>query len=142
MSHLPAPRWLGGGLAPAALLAAAAVATPAISQTLGQAPATDFAWVRWLGALALCLALAVGGALALRARLGGARAPMSPALLGLWLKGSNPPPRRLRVIEAVRASPTLEVCLLACDGREYLVAATPHGAIQLSPGPQTDGRTS
>jgi hypothetical protein len=105
---------------------------PAWAQRLGQAPDADFAWLRWLLALGLCLGLAAAGALALRARMGVGRPAVSNPL-SLWLKATAPGSRRLRVLETVRATPTLEVCLLACDGREYLVAATPHSVVQLSP---------
>lgn len=123
----------GGVLATLVLLAGA---TPVLAQRLGQAPEADFAWVRWLGALLLCLALAIAGALALRARLGvQGRPSTSLRSLTAWFKVSAAAPRRVRVIESVRASPTLELCLLSLDGQEYLVAATPHGAIQLAPPP-------
>ena len=42
------------------------------------------------------------------------------------------PPARLRPIQTLRLSPHLDVCLFACDGKEYLVAATPQGAVVLS----------
>jgi len=126
-----ARRRAGGALATLAWLAGA---TPVLAQRLGQAPEADFAWVRWLGALLLCLALAIAGALALRARLGvqGRPSPFQWSLAA-WFRAAGSAPRRVRVIESVRASPTLELCLLSLDGQEYLVAATPHGAIQLTP---------
>jgi len=119
--------------------AAAPVAAP-LAQTLGQAPATGFPWLRWVLALAFCLLLAVGGAFALRAR---GDAPT----LGLrgWsrrLAGRRVAFGRLTVVEAVRASPALEVCLLRCDGRDYLVAVTPQALLQLTPGPSGEPAAS
>lgn len=121
-----------------AALVALAVAGPVAAQRLGQAPEPDFAWIRWLGALALCLALALGGALALRARISAGRPLTSLGLLSAWLRNPAAAPRRVRVIESVRASPTLELCLFSCDGRDYLVAATPQGVVQLAPAPPPD----
>lgn len=123
-----------GSLAALTALGWLAAAGPGLAQRLGQAPEPDFAWVRWLGALVLCLALALGGALALRARMGGTTRPLLlRGPLPAWLKGASAAPRRVRVIETARASPTLEIALFSCDGQDYLVAATPHGAVQLSP---------
>jgi len=123
-----------GSVSALTALAWLTAAGPGLAQRLGQAPEPDFAWVRWLGALVLCLALALGGAFALRARMGVAARPLTlQGPLSAWLKGASTATRRVRVIESVRASPTLEICLFNCDGLDYLVAATPHGAVQLSP---------
>ncbi|MFI4973104.1 MAG: hypothetical protein ACHP84_01035 [Caulobacterales bacterium] len=91
----------------------------AIAQTLGQAAASDVPWLRVGAALAFCLALAVGGAFALRWRLRGGIYP---------LKGSV---RRLQLVETVRLSHQIDVCLLKLDERHILVAAGPHGATLL-----------
>jgi hypothetical protein len=110
------------------------VADPGLAQTLGQAPQPDFSWVRWVAALLLCLLLAAGGAFALRARMGVGGRPLGfQGPLSAWLKGSAATPRRVQVIESVRASPSLELCLFTCDGEDFLVAATPHGVVQLRP---------
>ena len=107
---------------PLLLLAVATLmlAGPACAQTLGRATGPDIAWWRVLAALLLCLALAVGGALALRARLAaGGSIPKAP-----WRFGTSAA-RRLRVVEAIRVGSQTEICLIACDETEYLVAVSP-----------------
>ena len=99
----------------------------AVAQTLGQAPTTHLAWWRVAGSFGLCILLAVGGALALRARL------------GLPMKGLGHPQRRLRLLETIRLSHQIDLCLVACDGREFMVAATPHGATLLGAAPLPAG---
>lgn len=114
-------------------IAALAAAGPACAQTLGQAAGPDVSWWRVLAALLLCLALGVGGAYALRARMGVGTAPQV-----LWRLGSAPA-KRLRIIETVRVGQQVEVCLIACDGREHLIAVSPH-AIEVLPSPaQSEG---
>jgi flagellar biogenesis protein FliO len=106
------------GIAAAALLTAA----PALAQRLGQG--TDGAelpvW-RVLGALAFCLALAVAAAILLKRRLGG---PARPAF------GRA---RRLQLVESLRLSHQIDLCVISCDGAELLLAATPHGATLINP---------
>jgi flagellar biogenesis protein FliO len=119
--------WLASGLP--------ALAAPA------EGASTAAFWWRWLAALAFCLALAIVGALALRARSGGLPTGRLSGLeamarrLGGVFGAAAAGERRLRIVEAVRLSPNLEVCLVRCDGRDYLLAATPGGAVQLLPGP-------
>ena len=80
-------------------------------------------WWRVLGALVLCLLLAVGAAVVLKARLGGGgSAPR-------WLARGEP--SRLRVVERVALGPQSSVALIAVDGREMLVAFGPGGATLL-----------
>jgi flagellar biogenesis protein FliO len=108
-------------------------AGPACAQTLGRAAGPDIAWWRVLAALLLCLVLGVAGAYALRARLGVGTVPQVP-----WRLGSAPA-KRLRIIESVRVGQQVEVCLIACDGREHLIAVSPH-AIEVMPSPgQAEG---
>jgi flagellar biogenesis protein FliO len=73
-----------------------------------------------LGALALCLALAVAAAYVLRRRLGGTM----PAAVGRA--------RRLQLVERLRLSHQTDICLISCDGAEFLVAATPQGAATIA----------
>jgi hypothetical protein len=80
-----------------------------------------------VAALIVSLALAAGGAFALRARLRGAPA---------FLRRSE---RRLVLIESLRLSHQTDVCLMRCDGREFIIAATPHGAILIASGTAGDG---
>jgi len=133
MTFAPARRRLGSA---AALAAGVWAAPPALAQTLTQGAAVDFPWWRWFAALGFCLALAVVGAYALRARVHGRGGAWTlPRSLAGLLGGGATATRRLTVIEALRVSPTLEVCLISCDAQEYLLAATPHGAVQLAPAP-------
>ena len=99
----------------------------AFAQTLGQAPTVHVAWWRVAGSFLLCMMLAVGGALALRARL------------GLPMKVLGKPQRRLRLLETIRLSHQTDLCLVSCDGREFMVAATPHGAVLLGGAPPLAG---
>jgi hypothetical protein len=116
-----------------------AAAAPVTAGVLGQANPPDLFWWRWVAALALCMALAVGGALALRARMPGGKArPIgSGALAGLFARtlGGGAGPRRLRVVETARVNPQLEVSIVRCDDREYVLATTPQGAVLLSQAP-------
>lgn len=129
---------------PAVLLSLFA-APAAFAQTLGQAKDVDVPWWRLLLALLLCLGLAVAGAYALRlrqTRLGLARSiPTTGSKLdanagrnlGLLAKRLfQAPAGRIKLIQSVRVSPQLDVCLLSCDGKEYLIAATPQSAVVLS----------
>lgn len=101
-------------------LAVLASAGPALAQNLGQAASPDVPVWRVLGALVLCLLLAVGAAFALKTRLRGTAPLFSVAAQ-----------RRLQLVETVRLSHQVDVCLLTCDGREIIVAASPHGAVFL-----------
>jgi hypothetical protein len=127
----------------AAGLSAALLATPALAQRLGGAADVDVPWWRLAGALFLCLALAFGGALALRTRLRGAGSvsAVGPKLAlplgalssaGEALRLFKPRAARLRPVQTVRMSPNLDLCLFTYDGKEFLVAATPHGVTVLS----------
>ncbi|MGE5566075.1 MAG: flagellar biosynthetic protein FliO [Parcubacteria group bacterium] len=109
-------------------MAALAAARPVCAQTLGQATGPDVSWWRVLAALLLCLALGVAGAYALRARMGVRNAPQLP-----WRLGSAPT-KRLRIIESARVGQQVDVCLIACDDREHLIAVSPQ-AIQVLPSP-------
>jgi flagellar biogenesis protein FliO len=92
----------------------------ALAQTLGAGGGADVPLWRVVGALILCLALAIGGAFALRIKLRG-------ALPGLGTAG-----RRLRLVESIRLTQQVDVCLLSCDDKEFLIAATPHGALLIA----------
>jgi len=114
----------------AAILALAGIwlAGPAAAQTLANGASPDIPWWRVLGALAFCVALAVGAAFALRARLGG----RLPALVANR-------PRRLELVETLRLSHQVDICLVRCDARDLIVAATPQGAFLISPGAPPQG---
>lgn len=119
-----------------------ATAAPASAQTLGQGADTDIPWLRLTAALLLCLGLAVGGALALRKRLG-VNAPLAvPALEKLMqgLSGANPRnPPRFTDIETRRLSPQVTVSVFRCDGRSFMVTATAQGQLVLVSLDETPG---
>lgn len=107
-------------------LAAAAcawlAAAPAAAQRLGQGTGTEVPIWRVLGALVLCLGLAAAAAVILRRRL---RGP-GPMAFGRA--------RRLQLVEILRLSHQVDLCVVSCDGGEFLVAATPHGAALIKDG--------
>lgn len=113
----------------AAWMAAGEVARAAPLAAEGQLNGPFF-WVRWAGALILCLGLALAAAVAMKARQGrptrGSKWPFMR-----WLADSRSPDRRLRLLETLRVGSHLEVSLLACDDEELLVASTAQGAVLL-----------
>ena len=114
----PGRRLAAVALAGTLLLAAA----PALAQRLGQGTGTEVPVWRVLGALLLCLGLAVAAAYVLRRRLGGGARPVS--------FGRS---RRLQLVESLRLSHQVDLCVVSCDGGEFLIAATPHGATLIDP---------
>jgi len=90
---------------------------------LGQVGDDGVAWWRVAAALIFCLLLAVGGAFALRARLGGGVGARRP----LWLRAAQNP-RRLELIETLRVKPQVDLLIVRCDGRELLLSASAQGA--------------
>lgn len=100
-----------------AALACCAVlaATPAAAQKLGHGGGAEISVWRVAAALLLCLALAVGGAFALRYRQRGEVFPQQRAA------------RRLQVVETIRMRHQVDLALVRCDDREFLVATSPHG---------------
>lgn len=101
------------------------------AQTLGQGPESVVPAWRVAASLAVCLILAVAAAFALRARLRGAGPHAKIDLLGL-LRPHPPSARRLELVETLRLSHQVDVCLLRCEDRRFLVAAGPSGATLLS----------
>ncbi|MDF2385685.1 hypothetical protein JMG10_29740 [Nostoc ellipsosporum NOK] len=93
--------------------APAALAQPG---RLGGGGGLNLSLTRIVMALLLCLMLAALAALALK-RSGG-RIDL-PRLRGLV--AALPAQRRVEVLETRRASQYADICLLRCDGREYLV---------------------
>lgn len=114
---------------------AVASASPALAQTLGQGSPPEISWWRIAAALLLCILLAGGAALALHARMTGKLPNLKGVRLTLPSLGGAPiarlfsagGERRLKSIETIRVSPFADVCLFTCDGKTYLVAATPQG---------------
>jgi flagellar biogenesis protein FliO len=113
-----------------------AEALPADAQVLGQGGDDPVSMWRVAAALLLCILLAVGGAFALRMRMGADAFVLAPQ--------RN---RRLKLVEVLRLSPQSMLCIVDCDGRELLVMASPAGAELLDrlpprethPVRQTDG---
>jgi flagellar biogenesis protein FliO len=105
----------------ATTLACALTPGLAMAQKLGQAPDTDVAWWRVVAALGLCLALAVAAAFALRTRMRGVVRPVA---------GGGA--RQIQLMESLRLSHQVDVCLLRCADQRVLVATSPHGVVLLS----------
>jgi flagellar biogenesis protein FliO len=111
------PLMLRTSIAATALMAGA----PALAQRLGQGTGGEVPVWRVLGALAFCLALAIGAAFLLRRRLGGP------------VRATFGRDRRLQLVESLRLSHQIDLCVISCDGAEFLLAATPHGATLINP---------
>ena len=117
-----------------ALLISIGLASPSLAQTLGQAVDAPTPWWRLAIVLAFCLTLAVGAALALRARLGGASRPVSKSPLGSLFPGLRlltPGPGVVSLVETVRLSHQIDICLIRWRENELLVAATAQGVVLL-----------
>jgi hypothetical protein len=114
-------------------------AAPALAQQLGQGGDVAISWWRVVAALAICLALTLGAGVALRARQkgGGASPGQGPmALLEAVLRrrGLGGASQRLKLVETLRLSHQVEVCLCRYDEIDFVIAATPHGAFLVTPG--------
>jgi hypothetical protein len=110
--------------APAASLAGMATALAsqaALADRLGQAPDDGPSIWRVAGAFSLCALFAFAGALVLRSR--GGLGALS------WLRPATA--RRLTLVESVRLTPQVQLCIVVCDGREMLLTTAPTGAILL-----------
>lgn len=97
----------------------------AFAQTLGTGGGTELPWWRVIGALVFCLLLAAGAAIALKIRSGG------QIQLFTALSGAD---RRLQLVETLRLNHQIDICVLRLDQREFIVAATPQGALLLANG--------
>jgi len=42
--------------------------------------------------------------------------------------------RKLRLVESLRLSHQVDICLVACEERRFLIAASPHGAVVIAGG--------
>lgn len=92
----------------------------ASAQTLGQAPSDAVSFWRVTGALLLCIALGIAAIFVLRSRSGATLA--RPSLPSFVRKD-----RRLQLIEILRLNQHVDLCLVACDGKPMLLAASSHG---------------
>jgi flagellar biogenesis protein FliO len=111
---------------------------PAAAQTLGQGGGTEIHWWRVLGALIVCIGLALGAAFALRRRLqlGPAANLFGANLFGIAPKLFGAPlPRRLLLVESLRLNHQVDVCVVRCDNQDYLLAVSPGGIVSLAGGP-------
>lgn len=104
-------------------LPAALVAAPAAAQRLGQGTGTDVPILRVIIALGFCLALGAAAIFLLRRRYRGAR----PLAFGRE--------RRLQLVENLRLSHQVDLCIVSRDGREYLIASSPQGVTVVDDGP-------
>lgn len=98
-----------------ATLAVSLAPTAAAAQRLGQGGGAEVSWWRVAAALLLCLGLAFGAAIALRRRWRGG----GP----LFTQG----PRRLELVESLRLGHQNDICIVRCDDRNIILAATPQG---------------
>jgi flagellar biogenesis protein FliO len=97
--------------------------TPAAAQRLGQGTGTDISIWRVILALLFCLVLGGAAIFVLRRRFRGVR----PRAFGR--------DRRLQLIENIRLSHQVDLCIVSRDGHEYLIAASPQGTTLVDSGP-------
>jgi hypothetical protein len=109
-----------------------------LAQKLGHGSDTDVTPWRIFLVLGLCLAVAVTGAFALRWRM--QNGTTLPTIMQ----------RRMRLVERLRLSHQVDLCLVQCDGREFLIATSPRDTcfgpgifpIAIPDNPATDARRS
>lgn len=106
-------------LARALSLLAAGSPVPALAQKLGGASEPEISFVRILGALVLCIGAAVAMALLISKR------GLPGKSWGEGIRAKLRSRSRIMVIEARRISPHADVCLIRCDGKEYLLICGP-----------------
>lgn len=115
----------------------------ALAQTLGGASEPKVSWWRVLGALILCVALAIGAAVALKARMRGqpplkpGRAPPGLGPLSDWMgrlmvRGDTAATRGIQLIESRRLSHQVDICHLRFDEHDFLLAVTAQGVTLLN----------
>jgi len=127
MKRVPKGPWRGSSAPLVAAMLLLHGAFPARAQTLGQGTGPDISILGVLGALVLCLAVAVLAAFVLKARTRG-RALSVQTLFGR----SRSQEGRLRVVETLRLGPQVDLCIVECDASEYLIAISGNGASLLS----------
>ncbi len=110
-------------------IAAAAQASPALAQHLGGGADVDVPWWRVAAVLVLCVLMAGAAIYAARFRLfRNAGTAAWPSSFFDAVKLMAPAPRRLKVIETVRLSHQVDICLVSCDDVEFIIAAGANGA--------------
>jgi len=131
MSEGAAPRRAAPFLAAALLLPTGT----ALAGGTGDPGDMQVSWWRLIAALVLCLGLAVSVAYALK--LGSGRAIVAhngalwPPDLSRTLKLLTPQSRRMVLVETLRLSHQVDVCLIHLGDLEFAVAAGPHGGTLL-----------
>ena len=116
---------------------------PAHAQHLGGGVGPDVSLIRILAAFLLCGAAAVALALVVRQRAGGSKRSARLSLTRLFPTGLTGA-RRIDVIEARRISLHADLCLVRCDGTEYLLlcGASGHEILARQDMPSTSGGDS
>jgi flagellar biogenesis protein FliO len=99
------------------------MAMPAAAQRIGQGAGAEVSMWRVILALLFCLALGAAVVFLLRRRFRGAR----PLSFGRE--------KRLQLVENMRLSHQVDLCIVSRDGHEYLIAASPHGVTVVDDGP-------
>lgn len=112
------------------------LAQPAWADRLGGGSDLGISLTRIVMALLLCLMLAALAALLLK-RSGG-KIDFA-ALRGLVAR--MPAARRIEVIETRRVSQHADICLMRCDGREYLILSAAHQQTVLREGDAVEPQT-
>ena len=117
----------------AAVWCGAADAAPLVA-----GPVSHFSWLRYIAAIALCLTLAVGGALVLKARQGalgrGSTGQRLSDLFGYLTQGLLKPSQanaKMQLVETLRLSNQVDLCLVRYEGQVVIVATSPHSAFVL-----------
>lgn len=90
----------------------------ALAQNFGRVADDEVSIWRVAAATLACLAVAVAAALFLKYRLNGGGAQ--------FLAGRKR--SRLEMVEVLRIKPQIDLCIVACDGEELLMLASPQGA--------------
>lgn len=97
------------------------------AQRLGGAASADVSLVRVFLALLFCLILAILAVFIIRQRYGG----RLPSFFGRMASTNS----RIRLVESRRIGPQADLCLVDCDGQEYLLLLSPGGPLLLKERP-------
>lgn len=94
---------------------------------LGGGSSPDISLIRILAALVLCALVAFAAVAIMKARSG------QPLRFSIdnWRSITVAAPRRVEIVETRRLSLHADVCLMRCDGQEYLLACGPGGVVVL-----------
>jgi hypothetical protein len=106
----------------AALAIPLLMAGPCTAQVIGKGGDDGISLWRVAAAFVFCCLLAGCAALLLKRKYGGV------ALLRL----PSSPGRKLYLVESLRLSHQIDLCLVRCDGEDLVVAASAQGAVLLS----------